>query len=105
MSISNRLMGPTMNCFQPATCPHCEYDRRFPGFEAGGWMQQDNNGPIVSCPMCNDDGSFPIAAPITTAKLIPLKGALITLACLTVLSPVIAILSLVVDVPFQGWTP
>lgn len=43
----------------PATCPHCEYDRQFPGFEGGGWMQQDNNGPIVSCPMCNDDGSHP----------------------------------------------
>lgn len=41
----------------PANCPHCEYDRRFPGFEGGGWIQQDNNGPIVSCPMCNDDGS------------------------------------------------
>lgn len=41
----------------PAECPHCEYDRRFPGFEGGGWMQQDNNGPIVSCPVCNDDGS------------------------------------------------
>jgi hypothetical protein len=44
---------------KPSECPHCEYDRRFPGFEAGGWMQQDNNGPIVSCPMCNDDGSHP----------------------------------------------
>jgi hypothetical protein len=43
----------------PANCPHCEYDRRFPGFESGGWMQQDNNGPIVSCPMCNDKGIFP----------------------------------------------
>ncbi len=42
--------------FEPANCPHCEYDRRFPGFEAGGWMQQDNNGPIVSCPMCNPRG-------------------------------------------------
>jgi hypothetical protein len=41
----------------PANCPLCEYDRRFPGFEAGGWMQQDNNGPIVSCPMCNPDGT------------------------------------------------
>ena len=39
-------------------CPHCAYDRRFPGFEAGGWMQQDNNGPIVSCPMCNPDGKI-----------------------------------------------
>lgn len=43
--------------FVPATCPYCEYDRRFPGFEAGGWIQQDNNGPIVSCPLCNDDGA------------------------------------------------
>lgn len=42
---------------KPSECPHCEYDRRFPGFEGGGWMQQDNNGPIVSCPVCNDDGS------------------------------------------------
>ena len=45
--------------FVPAMCPHCEYDRRFPGFESGGWIQQDNNGPIVSCPLCNDDGSHP----------------------------------------------
>jgi hypothetical protein len=45
--------------YKPSECPHCEYDRRFPGFEGGGWMQQDNNGPIVSCPMCNDDGSHP----------------------------------------------
>jgi hypothetical protein len=43
--------------FKPSECPHCEYDRRFPDFEGGGWMQQDNNGPIVSCPMCNDGGS------------------------------------------------
>lgn len=42
----------------PSECPHCEYDRRFPGFEFGGWMQQDNNGPIVPCPMCNDDGAY-----------------------------------------------
>jgi hypothetical protein len=43
--------------FTPKDCPHCEYDRRFPGF-AGGWMQQDNNGPIVSCPLCNPDGNL-----------------------------------------------
>lgn len=43
----------------PLTCQTCEYDRRFPGFEDGGWMQQDNNGPIVSCPMCNPDGNHP----------------------------------------------
>lgn len=45
--------------FTPADCPHCEYDRRFPGFTSGGWLQQDNNGPIVSCPVCNDDGKHP----------------------------------------------
>lgn len=45
--------------FTPDDCPHCEYDRRFPGFEGGGWIQQDNNGPIVSCPVCNDDGKHP----------------------------------------------
>lgn len=44
---------------KPSECPHCEYERQFPGFERGGWIQQDNNGPIVSCPICNDDGSFP----------------------------------------------
>lgn len=43
---------------KPSDCPHCEYDRQFPGFEAGGWMQQDNNGPIVSCPWCNPDGKI-----------------------------------------------
>lgn len=44
--------------FMPSVCPHCEYDRRFPGFERGGWMRQENNGPIVSCPMCNPNGLF-----------------------------------------------
>lgn len=44
--------------FPSDECPHCEYDRRFPGFEGGGWMQQDNNGPIVSCPLCNPDGTL-----------------------------------------------
>ena len=45
--------------FLPANCPHCEYDRHFPGFKSGGWLQQDNNGPVVSCPLCNDDGKHP----------------------------------------------
>jgi len=49
----------SFNKYTPENCPHCEYDRRFPGFETGGWMQQDNNGPIVSCPVCNDDGKHP----------------------------------------------
>lgn len=52
---SQRSIKPT---YKPSECPHCEYDRRFPGFETGGWLQQDNNGPIVTCPMCNDDGSI-----------------------------------------------
>ena len=48
-----------MPTWTPADCPHCEYDRRFPGFEGGGWIQQDNNGPIVACPLCNDAGRSP----------------------------------------------
>ena len=54
-----RAAGMTFGKVTPANCPHCEYDRRFPGFESGGWIQQDNNGPIVSCPLCNDDGRHP----------------------------------------------
>lgn len=38
----------------PANCPNCEYDRRT-GLPEGGWIWTDNNGPIVSCPMCNPD--------------------------------------------------
>jgi hypothetical protein len=53
----SRRSGVDQRKPQPSECPHCEFDRRFPGFEAGGWIQQDNNGPIVSCPMCNVDGS------------------------------------------------
>jgi hypothetical protein len=45
---------------EPTECPHCEYDRRFPGFEFGGWMQTDNNGPIVPCPMCNPNETHPM---------------------------------------------
>lgn len=40
-------------------CDHCAYDRQFPGFESGGWIQQDNNGPIVACPACNNDAASP----------------------------------------------
>lgn len=32
-------------------CEHCDGA----GPEAG-WIEQDNNGPIVSCPICNRDG-------------------------------------------------
>lgn len=45
--------------YTPENCPHCEYDRRFPETEGGGWIYQGNNGPIVSCPVCNDDGKHP----------------------------------------------
>jgi hypothetical protein len=57
MTGHNQPEGAMVRRFVPSNCPHCEYDRRFPGFERGGWMQQDNNGPIVSCLLCNDDGS------------------------------------------------
>lgn len=50
---------PPQKAVDPTTCWHCEYDRRFPGFETGGWLQQDNNGPIVSCPVCNTKGEHP----------------------------------------------
>ena len=50
---------PLKQRYIPADCPHCEYDRQFPGFEGGGWVQQDNNGPIVSCPLCNPNGIHP----------------------------------------------
>jgi hypothetical protein len=56
---SERMLSLRQKLHNAAHCPHCEYDRRFPGFEQGGWMQQDNNGPIVSCPMCNPDGAIP----------------------------------------------
>ncbi len=43
----------------PSNCPHCAYERQFPGFGSGGWIRQDNGGPIVSCPVCNDAGDHP----------------------------------------------
>jgi hypothetical protein len=42
--------GPAF-LFAPDECPHCQYDRQSPG------LQQDNNGPIVPCQLCNPDGS------------------------------------------------
>lgn len=45
--------------FKPADCPHCAYDRKFPETITGGWIYMGNNGPIVSCPMCNADESHP----------------------------------------------
>ncbi len=50
---------PKVRRFTPANCPHCEYDRRFPGTENGGWIYTGNNGPTVPCGMCNPNGSHP----------------------------------------------
>lgn len=43
-----------MNGFAPDNCPHCALDRRIRG--EGGWIQQENNGPLVACPVCNPGG-------------------------------------------------
>lgn len=45
--------------FTPQNCPHCEYDRRFPHTDMGGWIYFGNNGPFVPCGLCNPDGSHP----------------------------------------------
>ena len=36
-------------------CRYCEPDHKRFG---PGWIEQDNNGPIVSCPVCNEDGRY-----------------------------------------------
>ena len=38
--------------------PYCEYCQ---AESEPGWIETDNNGPIVPCPICNDDGSKPRA--------------------------------------------
>lgn len=43
----------------PQNCKYCEYDRRFPETESGGWIYMGNNGPYKPCPMCNADGAHP----------------------------------------------
>ena len=35
------------------TCTYCEGTGPEPG-----WIEQDNNGPIVSCPVCNPNGEI-----------------------------------------------
>ena len=47
---------PMSRRVHPSECSYCEYDRRFPPLQNGGWLQMDNNGPIVSCPVCNPRG-------------------------------------------------
>lgn len=48
---------PLKPIYKPSDCPHCAHDRQFPDCKGGGWIYQGNNGPVVSCPVCNDDGS------------------------------------------------
>lgn len=43
----------------PTDCWYCEYDRRFPETSEGGWIYFGNNGPYVSCPICNPKGERP----------------------------------------------
>ncbi len=57
--VAETAMRALKPMFKPAECPHCEYDRRFPETAGGGWLYLGNNGPYVSCPMCNDDGAHP----------------------------------------------
>lgn len=45
--------------WQPDNCPLCASERKSPGFETGGWLQLDNNGPIVPCALCNPNGEHP----------------------------------------------
>lgn len=60
--------------FKPSSCPHCEYDRRFPETAMGGWLYFGNNGPYVPCPLCNDDGSWLRVAGADTPTALPLDG-------------------------------
>ena len=57
--VQQLVEGARSKGITPANCPHCKFDRRFPGFKSGGWMETGNNGPIVACPMCNADESHP----------------------------------------------
>jgi hypothetical protein len=38
----------------PADCLYCEPDHERLG---PGWIEQDNNGPIVRCPVCSPEDS------------------------------------------------
>lgn len=55
----SRSAAVLLPALAPANCPHCEYDRKFPQTENGGWIYTGNNGPIVPCGMCNPDGKHP----------------------------------------------
>lgn len=40
----------------PKNCKYCKPDHKHYG---PGWIYMGNNGLIVSCPVCNDDGQLP----------------------------------------------
>lgn len=44
-----------MNRFENG-CAHCNTE---PEWLGQGWIEQPNNGPIVNCPVCNEDKSKP----------------------------------------------
>ncbi len=51
----NRVMGPWNPDRHPETYePGCHYCERE---SEPGWLETDNNGPIVPCPFCNSDGT------------------------------------------------
>jgi hypothetical protein len=39
-------------------CEACQYCKPDHARLGPGWIEQDNNGPIVSCPVCNPTGAF-----------------------------------------------
>ena len=56
-AMKRRLAGESKkNRLSPLNCPHCNGE---PEWVGPGWIEQTNNGSIVSCPLCNDDGAYP----------------------------------------------
>lgn len=39
-------------------CQDCKYCKRDNKVLGPGWIEMDNNGPIVPCPVCNDNGRY-----------------------------------------------
>ena len=39
-------------------CGECKYCDRDHGRFGPGWVEIDNNGPIVGCPVCNPSGTY-----------------------------------------------
>ena len=52
---ARQCFGADRKCKKIGTfkmCSYCEVS----GQTEKGWIETDNNGPIVPCPVCNDDG-------------------------------------------------